>query len=72
MTYNIEFYCDGVKSKYGNDYGLDLEEAVEELQGRAPFIDYSEEEITDMLVQMSEGYVMRGSRWHEIKITKKL
>lgn len=71
-TFNIELSSDGRPSKFGNEFGLNLEEAAESLLYYDIFSnEYTEEEMTDYLEKLKPGYVMRGARWSEIKITKK-
>jgi hypothetical protein len=72
MTFDIEHYSDGLRSKYGNEYGLNLEEAVEHLIYFDYFSQkYSEEELTELLTNMKADYRMMGTRWFEFKVTKK-
>ena len=71
MKFNIQLYSDGRPKKYGNAFGLDIDEAVDELIYYDTFSEqYSEEELKEYLEKMKVGYVMRGTAWSEFKITK--
>jgi len=72
MLFNIEHYSDGLIRKFGNEYNLDLDEAVEDLIYYDFFSEqYTEDELKTYLSELKPGYTMRGTRWSEFKITKK-
>jgi len=74
MSFDIEHYSDGRKSKYGNEYGLDLDATVEHLIYYDCISEkYDNDELTKYLTNMKTGfqhYRMMGTRWFEFKITK--
>ena len=71
MTYDIQLSSDGLPGKYGNEFNLDIDEAAAALLYYDEFSKrYSEETMIKFLKEMKLGYVMKGSRWSEFKITK--
>ena len=72
-SFDIGIYSDGRPSKYGNEYGLSLEDAVENLLYHDEVSDkYDEEEVEKMLSKMKKGdYKMIGSGWQQIKVTRR-
>ena len=72
FKFNVEHYSDGRLAKYGNEYDLDLYDAVDDLIYYSQFSDkYSEDALLEYLEEMTIGYKMHGTRFSEIKITKK-
>jgi len=71
-TFNICPNSDGIPSKYGNHYGIDLSEAVEELIYFDEFSEkYSEEELEAVLEAIKPGdYQCFGGRWSEFVVSK--
>lgn len=68
--FSIQNYTDGRPTIYGNAHNVDIEEAMESLYGTLAFRNKTEEEIEEFLENMKQGYVMKGDRFSEIKITK--
>jgi len=69
--FNLERYSDGLKRKFGNEYEMPIEEAVESLMHSNEIAEkWTEDELTQMLVNMDYTYQMVGSRFSQIKITK--
>ncbi len=72
-SFNITIYHDGRPSPYGNETGLDLEDAIEELIYYDVISDnYDEDELEKALKGIKKNdYRMFGSGLVEIKVSKR-
>jgi len=67
--FSITLSSDGRQSQFGNEYDLNIDEAVEELIYYDFFSEkYTLEELKKYLEEMKVGYITRGDRWFEFKI----
>tara|TARA_R110000744_G_scaffold179625_1_gene298615 strand:- start:1008 stop:1229 length:222 start_codon:yes stop_codon:yes gene_type:complete len=68
-NYNIEFYNDGLLSKYGNEYNIDAEDLIDLLSEYDIFNEYTEDEISKSISNIAT-YHMYGNGMFQIKVTK--
>ena len=70
--FSVELYSDGIQGPYGNEYDLNIDDALNTLIYYDTFSEkYTANELYNYLNDMDTGYQLFGTRWAEFKLTKR-